>query len=133
MLRVVLAIVAGVVVAFLFVFVTELVWQAINPMPAGLDRNDSAAMAAYVADAPVVNLGVVLFGWALGTLAGTYAAATIGRRGAWPGWVVAGVVLAATLANFAMIRHPVWFMGVALVAIAGGGWAGSRLGARRRV
>lgn len=133
MLRVILAVVAGVILAFAITFGTELLWQQLAPMPAGSNMSDPAAVAAFIETAPLTAMLTVLFGWTLAIFAGTFTAARLGRRGEWPGWVVLALFLAATGANFFMLPHPVWFVVAAVVLIAVSGLLGSRLGAGRHV
>jgi hypothetical protein len=132
MLRAVLGVVIGVVAAFVVTFGVELVWQQLAPMPPGLRPDDPAAIAAFLRTAPISAFIAVLVGWTVAAFAGAWIAAAIGRRGAWPGWIVTGLYLAATCANFAMISHPVWFMAVAVLLILAAGYLGARLGSRRR-
>lgn len=63
----------------------------------------------------------ILLGWALGVYAGAGLAARFALRGQWPGWVVKGLFLLATLGNFAMVPHPTWMMltAIALILVAG--------------
>lgn len=133
MLRVILAIVAGVILTFAIVFGTELLWHQLAPMPAGSNMADPAAVAAFIETAPLPAMLAVLFGWTLAILAGTFTATRLARRGEWPGWFVLALFLAATGANFFMLPHPVWFVVAAFVLIAVAGLLGSRLGAGRRV
>lgn len=132
MLRTVLAIIAGVVVAFAITFAVELIWRQLAPMPSGANMSDPAAVSAFLRTVPLTALLVVLLGWTVAIFAGTFTAARLARKGEWPGWIVLALFLAATGANFFMIAHPVWFVAASVAAILLAGWLGARLGAGRR-
>lgn len=132
MIRTILAVVAGIVLAFAVTFVTELVWQQLAPMPSGTPAVDPAAVAAFIETVPITALLVVLLGWTAAIFAGTFAASRLARRGQWPGWIVLALFLAATGSNFFMIRHPVWYVIAAVVLILAAGLLGSRAGVGRR-
>jgi len=131
MLRLVLAIVGGVVVAFVLVFATELLFHAISPAAGTVpDPSDREAMRTYVSAQPLSAKLAVLAGWTLAAFAGSAVAARFGGRGRWPGWVVAGLFLAATASNFLMFPHPTWMVAAAVALIVAAGWLGARLFAR---
>jgi hypothetical protein len=131
MLKLVLAILAGIVIAFAIVFATDAAFHALvsssTPPP---DPSDSEAMRTYVALQPVGVLVTMVAGWAVAAFVGALVAARFGGRGEWPGWVVTGLFLAATVANFAMVTHPIWMVAAAVLLIVAAGWLGSRTGAR---
>lgn len=132
MLRLIASIVGGLVIAFAIVFATDTLFHALLPsagaMPA--DPSDRAAMGAYVASQPPAALFAILLGWTIAAFVGAFVAARFAERGPWPGWIVGGLFLLATAANFVLIPHPAWMViaGVLLILIAA--WAGSRVGAR---
>jgi hypothetical protein len=126
MLKPLLSIVAGLIAAFALVFVTDLLFHAVGPPP----PTDPGAVADYVAALPVALLAGIALGWAVSALIGTTIAARFGARGAWPGWVVGLLFLAATAANFMLVRHPAWMMAFAVLAILAATWIGSRSGRR---
>lgn len=129
MLRPLLAIVGGLALAFALVFATDAVFHALfatGTPPA--DPADAEGMRAWVAGQPVAGLVAIVIGWALAAFAGAALASRVAMRGAWPGYVVAGLFLLATLANFMMVTHPLAMVVGGLAAIALTGWLGSRVG-----
>lgn len=132
MIRLILSIVGGLLVAFLLVFASDSLFHALVPSAAQVpsDPGDRAAMAAYVAAQPTGVLVGLALGWAAATFVGASIAARFALRGWWPGLVVGGLMLLATAANFAMIPHPTWMMALAIVAICAAAWFGARLFAR---
>ena len=127
MLKLVLAIVGGIVAAFAIVFATDALFHALfasaAPPP---DPSAPDAMRDYIAGQPVSALIVILIGWAVAAFAGSAIAARFGGRGRWPGWLVAAIFLLATVANFLMVVHPTWMVAAGLVLIVIAGWLGAR-------
>lgn len=130
MLRSVMSIVAGLTVAFAFVFATDALFHAMASQTALPALNSREMMADFVAGQSLSTLMAVVAGWALAAFSGSAIAVYLGRRGQWTGWVVAGLFLLATIANFYMIPHPVWMVLASITAIAAAAWLGCRLGAR---
>lgn len=119
-MRQILAPIAGVVVGSLVVAAVERIGHAAYPAPT-LDLNDVAAMRAEIARLPIGALWFVLAAWWLGAFGGAVSAVRLAGRRPWlHAGIVGGVMLAAVVANLAMIPHPSWFavVGVAGVAVA---------------
>ena len=131
--RAILSIVGGVIAAFVIVMLGDMLSQALAASSAGAppaDMTDRAAIEAWMAGLPVTVFAVMLAGWTLAAFSAAYLAARFGRRGAWPGWVAAGLFLCATTANLLMIPHPVWMTVAGVVLVTAGGWAGARFGSK---
>ena len=118
----------GVALAFAITFAVELVNGMIYPPPPGTDFANPESVKAAMAVMPKAALGVVLFGWAVAALAGSWLAAKFARPAGWPPLTVGILLLAAAVMNMYMIPHPVWFwvIGVAIYPVAT--WVGARLG-----
>jgi len=109
MLRNVLAIVAGLVTAFATVMLIDKLGHLVYPPPAGLDFSNPAAVRPYLATLPVGAFIFILASSVVAAFVGTLAACHVGTANAMLfGAVVGGVVLAATIANFIAIPHPIW-------------------------
>lgn len=121
MLKLVLGSVVGIVVAFVTIFVAEIVGHRLFPPPAGVDFNDPAQLAAAMARLPLANKLAVVIGWFVGTLVGAYVADRIARRGLAGGIVAVAVVLAAYV-NMAMIPHPGWMWTAGVLLPLAAGW-----------
>ena len=89
-------------------------------------------MRTYVSRQPEAALLGILLGWALAVYVGAGLAARLALRGDWPGRVVTGLFLLATLGNFLMVPHPTWMVLSAIVAIVAAGWLGARVGGAGR-
>jgi len=130
MLRLVLSIVGGVVVAFVIVLLGDMASQSLaaSAGPAPTDMSDRAAMQAYVAGLPTAVFITMLATWTIAAFAAAVLAARFARRGAWPGWVAAGLFLCATAANLIMIPHPAWMAVAGVVLVVAAGWFGAKAG-----
>jgi hypothetical protein len=132
-IRSVLAIVAGVIVAGLFIVGIETIGQRLYPLPPGLDLKNPEALREMVRAMPLAAIGSVLLAWVVGALAGAWVAARIAMQ-----WrighagVIGAVVLAGAVANMLMIPHPAWMWAGALVLIPLAAYVGGRWAARVR-
>lgn len=130
MLRLISSIIVGVVIAFVIVMAGDMLSQsmAASAGPAPTDMNDRAAMRAYVAGLPMTVFITMLATWTVAAFAAAAFAARFGRRGAWPGWVAAGLFLCATAANLLLIPHPAWMAIAGVLLVVAAGWFGARAG-----
>ena len=130
-LRSILAVFAGFVVASAVMMAVESVngrflYPELGKLAA--EMTDREAIRGLLATAPLGAFLVVLFGWALGSLAGGCAAAWIGRRARAVHGVVLGVLLTiAGIANNLMLPPPLWFWIAGLVVFIPAAYAGARL------
>jgi hypothetical protein len=117
MIRMLIAIVAGIVLAFGCVAGFDALAQAIYPVPAGLDFNDPAVLATFVESLPFGAKAIIAAGWFFAPLLGAAAAIYIGRVSL-TGWIVAAAFLAAATFNLILIPHPQW-MAIAAFVLPG--------------
>ncbi len=113
--RKVVAVIAGLVVAMLVVMVTEGAGHAIFPPPEGLDITKPEDQARLMEVIPLGAKIAVVVAWFLGAMAGAATAMAVGRH-ALPGWIVGLVLVALSLFTTQMFPHPLWMM-VAAVAL----------------
>ena len=130
MLRTILGIVAGVVVAFVVLMGLEMAGHAAMPPPAGLDPADPEDLKQMVASASTAAKAWVVFAWFAAVVAGGWVARRLSRA-SWAGWVIAGLIVVGGIANILMIPHPLWMQIAAVVAPLLGGWLVTRLPAGR--
>ena len=102
------AVLLGIIVAVVIVQVTELGVHMMYPPPPGYNMRDMNAMKAFVAKLPAPAFILVLAGWLIATLIGTWLAAKIGRT-AVTGYVVGALLLCGGIANAFIIPLPAWF------------------------
>lgn len=126
MLRTILGILAGVVVAFVVLMGLEMAGHAAMPPPAGLDPADPEDLKEMVAAASTAAKAWVVFAWFAAVVAGGWVARRLSRKG-WAGWVIAGLIVLGGVANLVMIPHPLWMQIGAIAVPLMGGWIVTRL------
>ena len=126
MLRIILGIIAGVVLAFAVMMGLEMISFVVFPPPAGLDPADPEDLKRIVAAAPFAAKAWVVFGWFAAAVAGGWLARRLSRKD-WAGWVIAGLIVVGGVFNFLNIPHPLWMQIAAVVAPLLGGWIVTRL------
>lgn len=126
--RLSIALVAGILAAFITIALVETAGHTVFPAPPGLDYSNPDALRHYVAALPLGAKLFVLAAWLFGTIDGVFVACLInkGRYGLCAG-VVGGLVLAATIANLMFIPHPVWLAGAGIIGIPLAAFLVSRL------
>jgi hypothetical protein len=135
LLRSILSVVAGFLVATLVMTAIEAVngrvfYPGLAKAAEGV--TDREVIRSLMAEAPIGALLVVLFGWALGGLAGGWITAWIARSArTGHALVLGGLLTLAGVANNLMIPPPVWFWVAGLLVCLPGAWAGSLLAPRR--
>jgi hypothetical protein len=129
-LRSVMAIVAGCLVAGLATAALESLGHVLFPPPPGVDLSDHTAMAKIMDQLPPAALISVLTAWGIGTGAGAAVAARLSARGATSHGLIVGLIwLALGVATMVAIPHPVWFQIVAVILTPICAWFGAKLGA----
>jgi hypothetical protein len=109
MLRMLIALLCGIVLALICVSGFDMLSHALSPPPPGLDVKDPAALAAYVASTPLWAKAIVVSGWFFAPFLGALIAIWIARDDM-PGWIVATIFLAAATMNIVLIPHPQWMV-----------------------
>lgn len=126
MVRTVLGILAGVVLAVVVMMGLEMGGHAAMPPPAGLDPADPEDLKQMVASASTAAKAWVVFAWFAAAVAGGWLARRLSRKG-WAGWVIAGLIVVGGVINFLSIPHPLWMQIAAFAAPLLGGWIVTRL------
>ena len=128
MIRNAAAFVVGIVIAFLTVRLIDMLGHMVFPPPAGLDFSDPSAVKPYLATLPIGAFLFILASSVIAAFAGTLAACHIGTTSSLNcAIVVGGMVLAATVANFIAIPHPLWLSIGTLIGIVASAWFAARL------
>ena len=117
------AVIVGLIVAAVLVEGAEAIVHSMHPFPPGMDQHDMAQIKKFVSTLPTDALVIVLAGWLLGTIAGTFTAVKIAGTRV-PGYVLGAILLAAGIANAIIIPQPLWFSIVSFVIYIGGTFAG---------
>jgi hypothetical protein len=136
-IRSILAVIGGFIAASAIMMGIEMVnGRLLYPELAKLAEGltDREAIRAVVASAPAGALLVVLFGWVLGSLAGGFLAAWIGRNAPTAhALVLGGFLTLAGVANNLMVPPPLWFWIATFVAILPSAYAGARLASMKNL
>lgn len=129
MLRKVVAIIFGVIVAVVLIMIVETFGHTVYPPPADLDFTDMDAMAAYVDALPTGALLFVMAAWVAGTFGGGLLACAIAReRPMVYAFSIAGMVLLGTGFTLTQIHHPTWFSVLSIIAILLTAWLTGQAG-----
>ncbi len=120
--------VAGIVVAWLVITLSQLLSAALYPPPPGTDLTDPAALADFINTAPVTAMACVIAGYALAALLGGWVAARISRRHPrLAALIVGALVLLGVVLNYTMIPHPTWMLVSGVLLPVPMAWLGTRL------
>jgi hypothetical protein len=134
LLRSILAVIAGIVVGSAVNFGIILVNGVLFPLPAGVDRNDYAALREEFAKAPPTAMLLPILAHAGGTLVGAWLAARLAGRAALVHGLVIGVFfLVGGIASVIMLAAPLWFAVIDIALYLPAGWLGAKMAAGNRV
>lgn len=117
MLRMLIALLGGIVLALACVSGFDGLSHALYPPPEGLNFRDPAVLATYVASTPFGAKAIIVSGWFVAPFLGALVAIWIARDDM-PGWIVATIFLAAAVMNVILIPHPQWMV-IACFALPG--------------
>jgi len=134
LLRSVGSVVAGLVVAFVFIALAEVFSSIYHPWPPGADASDMEVCKAHVARYPTWVLAVGAAIWSAAPLSGAWLATRLApARHSAPGFIVGANLLALAGFNMAMLPYPIWFPIVILLTFPLGTILGVRLAKSPRV
>ena len=134
-LRSIGAVVAGFVAASIVMMIVEMLngrvfYPGLAKAAEGV--TDREVIRGIFAAAPVGALLVVIVGWILGGLAGSWVAArTAGRSGATHGLVLGVLLTCAGVANNLALPPPFWFWVASLVVLLPSAYVGAKVADRR--
>jgi hypothetical protein len=129
MTRKILAVVFGVVVAVVLIVAIEALGHTVYPVPDSLDLTNPEVLKAYMIDAPIAALLLVLGAWLVAALVGGLLACFIAKESPLVySAIIGGLVLMGTVINLISIPHPLWFSITSVVAIIATIFVTSRLG-----
>ncbi|GAB3731982.1 hypothetical protein GCM10028862_12660 [Luteimonas pelagia] len=108
--RTLLAVVCGIVVAWITITLVQMAGHAIWPPPADLDPMDPAQLDALVSTLPVGALAMVVVAWLAGAFTGGFTAAKLSLRHPRAAAAIIGAfVVVGVIAMVTMIpAHPYW-------------------------
>jgi len=127
--RTFVAIIAGLLAAFVLVVAVELFGSVVHPVPPDFGGT-MEEMCQHVARFPNWVLAVVVPAWSVTAFVGTWIANRIGNRGS--AIFVGLLLLAAVVFNVATLPYPIWFKVVNLLVIPAALVWGSLLSSRQK-
>jgi len=133
MIRTVVAVVLGLVVALATVLLVEYLGMSLFPLPPGIDLDREEDLARLVASATLGKKLWILMAWTLASFVGAAVAARVARRhptGA--ALCVGGLIVAGVLLNAALLPHPAWMTMAGVLLPVPAAWLAARLAAGRR-
>ncbi len=108
-IRSILAVLLGSLITLVLVVGSQGISMVIFPLPEGFDPKDKEAMKALMPTMPLAAKLLVLAGYAVGTLAGSWFSAWFARRAPLVhAMIVGGIFLAGNIMNLIDIPHPLW-------------------------
>ena len=125
--RSILAVIVGMLVAFVLIALVQAVGHRIYPPPAGMDPTSIESIKAAMAQIPLAALLFVLLSYATGSVAGGWVAAKFAPvRKMRQAMMVAALLFGAGLMNLMTIPHPTWFAVVSSLIYWVGAWSGAQ-------
>lgn len=123
--RSILAVIVGMLVAFVIIALVQVVGMRVYPPPPGMDPRDPASIKAAMANLPLGALLFVLVAYAAGSVAGGWVAARFAPHGRlMHAMIVGAILLGAGIMNMTMIPHPGWFWAASIAIYLLGAWSG---------
>lgn len=130
LVRKLFAIIVGVVVGGLVVFLFEAAGHSLYPPPSDINVKDGADLQRLMEVMPIQAKMLVVIAWFLGALAGAWAAMWISGQSQ-TGWIVGLVFAVLSIITVASIPHPFWMSACAVILPFAAVWLATRLSKQR--
>jgi hypothetical protein len=125
--RSILAVIVGMLVAFVLIALIEAIGVRLYPSAARLDRTDQESLKRLVASMPLAAKLCMLVAYAAGSVAGGWVAARLAPRARMMhAMIVAALLFGAGLMNLMTIPHPAWFWVASSLIYWAGAWSGAQ-------
>ncbi|AZB28759.1 hypothetical protein [Chryseobacterium balustinum] len=110
MVRKILAVFAGVIVASICIWAIETLNHMMYPYPDGMKPNDMEGFKSYIETLPFLGKFMVIVGYAVGALVSGFIATKISKDGKPTAAIICGIVfLVFTIYNMTVLPTPIWF------------------------
>ncbi|MBA3665206.1 MAG: hypothetical protein H0W61_13485 [Bacteroidetes bacterium] len=121
------AVLAGVLTAWLIVFIGDTVTHLFFPPPENIDFHDQEALKIFAESIPWQSFVIMMLFWLLAAFAGGFVSAKINK----PSWkrasiVTGSILLAGTILNLILIPHPLWLIATSLILIVPSAYMGGK-------
>lgn len=124
--RSILAVIIGMLVAFVLIGLVQAIGMRIYPPPPGMDPTDVESIKAAMAQRPLAALLFVLLSYTTGSVAGGWVAARLAPKAKMThAMIVAALLFGAGLRNLMTIPHPTWFAVVSSAIYWLSAWSGA--------
>ena len=108
--RRILAVLAGIVTAFVIVALIEGLGYLLFPPPEGMDPMDPESVSAMMDQISHMSMLMVAIAWACAAFGGAFVAGKIGGPPSLiPALIIGGFLVIASIVNLIMIPSPIWF------------------------
>ncbi|WP_262152472.1 hypothetical protein [Chryseobacterium foetidum] len=109
MLRKIFAVIGGIVVANLIIFLVEAIDHLLYPMPKGVTYENVEAFREYVQNLPMEAKMIVIFGYAFAAFSAGFVSTRIAKdRRPYYAIFCGAVLLSLIILNFSMLPTPIW-------------------------
>ncbi|HGG59839.1 MAG TPA: hypothetical protein ENK26_07985 [Gammaproteobacteria bacterium] len=123
MIKRIIAVVFGVLVAIGVIFILEAAGHLLYPTPQGLALDDPQKLKEAIAALPLPEFIIVLAAWMAGAFLGSFGALFFARSSQiWVGGIVTLFVFVAAVSNFFFVAYPIWFEIAAVLGIPLASW-----------
>lgn len=132
MVRSILAVVAGMLVAFVLIVCVEMIGMRVYPPPTDMDPRNIESIKSAMARIPLGAMLFVLLAYTVGSVAGGWVAARFApSAGLSHAMFVAALLFGAGLMNLMTVPHPVWFWVASSAIYFLGAWSGAQAAGAR--
>lgn len=126
-MRRILAVIAGMIIGSIGVWLVETLGHALYPFPADLRPDDLESFKSYVENLPFMAKLMVILGYALGAVLAGFISTKVAKDGKPTSAIICGIIFTFfTIYNMIMLPTPFWFW-VLGIAVWGLVLAGYRL------
>lgn len=119
MLRRILAAIAGIIAAIITISLIEQLGHTLFPYPEGAKPMDMEWIKNNIDLIPRGSMIAVIIAHGVGIAIGMFVAGLISKTSIIPAYVVAGLMIIATVGNWILIPSPIWFYiadGISVIA-----------------
>ena len=99
----------GIVVAMLVMMGIQMLGHTLFPTPPEINPNDPESISQNIHLIPLGSLIMVIVAHGLSVLGGLLTAKVIDKNSKYSIYIISGFLLFGTIANLALIQHPIWF------------------------
>ncbi|MEO8665703.1 MAG: hypothetical protein ABI462_09425 [Ignavibacteria bacterium] len=134
MVRSVLAVLAGLVTAFVVIFVVEAVGHIFYPPPPDADLRNPETIKLLMENAPTGSLIMLLIGWAAGSfIGGLFTAIVATKNKVTHSIITGGLLMISGISNMVLVQHPVWMWIFGLMMFVPFAYLGSKYLSKNRM